>query len=378
MNILKIHTRNMPLTKDVNLEKIAEITHGFVGADLEALAKEAAMCVLRKVLPDIKFKKDEPIAPEILARLKVTDDDFRTALRVVRPSALREVLIETPNVKWEDIGGLEELKMQLKEAVELPLKNPQAFARLGIKPPKGILMYGPPGCGKTLLAKAVAKESEANFILVKGPELLNKFVGESEKGVRKVFERARQVAPCIIFFDEIDSIAPRRGTDIGSQVTERVVNSILAEMDGLEDLHDVVILAATNRPDLIDPALLRPGRFDRIIATSVPDKKTRLEIFKIHTKNMPLTKNVNLEKLAEMTENFNGADIQGLCREAALNALRLDPNAKEVTMKDFEKVLEKTSPSVKESDIKRYKEIEEAYIRTARAAQSIPKPSYLG
>ncbi|MEK6839971.1 MAG: CDC48 family AAA ATPase, partial [Nanoarchaeota archaeon] len=378
LKILKIHTRNMPLTKDVNLEHLAEITHGFVGADLEALAKEAAMNVLRKVLPDMKLKKDEVMAPELLARLKVQDEDFRAALRVVRPSAMREVLIEAPNVRWEDIGGLDDLKQQLKEAVELPLKSPQSFTRLGIKPPKGILMYGPPGCGKTLLAKAVAKESEANFISVKGPELLNKYVGESEKGVRKIFEKARQVAPCIIFFDEIDSIAPRRGMDLSNQVTERVVNAILAEIDGLEDLNDVVILAASNRPDLIDPALLRPGRFDRIIATSLPDKKTRLEILKIHTKNMPLAKNVNLETLAERTDNFNGADIQGICREAALHALRNDPDVKEISMKDFEKILEKTNPSVREGDLKRYKEIEEAYIRTARAAQVIPKPSYLG
>ncbi len=378
LKILKIHTRNMPLTKDVNLDKLAEITHGFVGADLEALAKEAAMNVLRKVLPDMRLKKDEPLSQEILAKLKVTDDDFRTALRVVRPSALREVLIETPNVKWEDVGGLDELKLQLKEAVELPLKSPHSFERLGIKPPKGILMYGPPGCGKTLLAKAVANESEANFILVKGPELLNKYVGESEKGIRKVFEKARQTAPCIIFFDEIDSIAPRRGMDISSsQVTDRVVNSILAEMDGLEDMHDVVILAATNRPDLIDPALLRPGRFDRIIATSMPEEKTRLAVFQIHTKGMPLSKDISLQKLAEQTENFNGADIQAVCREAGLNALRRDPNAKEVAMEDFETVLEKISPSVKEGDIKRYKEIEESYVRSMKVSQ-VPKPNYMG
>jgi transitional endoplasmic reticulum ATPase len=378
LKVLQIHTRNMPLTKDVNLEKLSEITHGFVGADLEALAKEAAMSVLRKVLPDLRMKKGEPLSTHILSKLKVTDEDFRNALRSVRPSALREVLVEAPNIEWKDIGGLENLKLQLKESIELPLKKPESFKRLGIKPPKGVLLYGPPGVGKTLLAKAVANESESNFILVKGPELLNKYVGESEKGVRKIFEKARQAAPSIIFFDEIDSLAPRRGMDMSSQVTERVVNAILAEMDGLEDLHDVVVLAATNRPDLIDPALLRPGRFDRIIATPLPDKKARLDIFKIHTEDMPLAKDINLEKLAEKTINFNGADIQAVCREAALDAMRKDINVKEISMQNFNNVLSKTAPSVKEEDAKKYKDIEERYIRTARAAQVIPKPTYLG
>ncbi len=377
LNILKIHTRNMPLTKDVNLENIAEITYGFVGADLEALCKEAAMNVLRSVIPDLNLKKNEPIPSEILNKLKVTSEDFKVALKTVRPSALREVLVEAPNLKWTDAGGLDELKTQLKESVELPLKNPAAFERLGIKPPKGILIYGPPGTGKTLLAKIVANESQANFISVKGPELLNKYVGESEKGIRKIFEKARQTAPTIIFFDEIDSLAPRRGLDLSSQVTERVVNSLLAEMDGLEELTDVVVIAATNRPDLIDPALLRPGRFDRIISTGLPDKKTRLDILKIHTKNIPLAKDVKLDLLVDKVENFTGADIYGVCREAALAALRRDTNAKEVTLKDFDEAFKKARPSLKPEEIEKHKHIENEYMRAAKVSQ-VYKPDYLG
>ena len=379
LKILQIHTRNMPLTKDVMLEKYAEITHGFVGADLEALCKEAAMNVLRREFPNLKLEKDEPLPAETLARLRVTNDDFRAALKIVRPSALREVLIEAPNVHWEDIGGLEDLKMQLKEAVELPLKKPEAFQRLGIKPPKGILLYGPSGTGKTMLAKAVATESEANFILVKGPELLNKFIGESEKGVRKVFEKARQTAPTIIFFDEIDALVPRRGLDLSSQVTERVVNAMLAEMDGLEELSEVVILGATNRPDLLDPSLLRPGRFDRAILTPLPDKAARLSIFKIYTKNMPLTKDVDIEKLVENTDKYTGADIAGVCKEAGLVALRRDIETKEITKKDFEEALKRVKPSLREEDIKRYKDIEDSYLQIARANQvEHKKQAYIG
>src|SRR3990167_9542794 len=288
LNILKIHTRNMPLAKDVNLKELADITHGFVGADLAALAKEAAMIVLRKVLPELKLKEEEAIPKEMLEQLRISQKDFKEALKVVRPSALREVLIEKPNVKWTDIGGLEEVKQELKEAVEWPLKHPESFIRMGVKPPKGILIYGAPGTGKTLLAKAVARESDSNFILVKGPELLSKWVGESEKAVREVFKKARQVSPCIIFFDEIDSLAPKRGSSSEGHVSERVVNQMLTEIDGLEEMHDVVVIAATNRPDIVDTALLRPGRFDRIILTPVPDEKTRLEIFNVHTKGMPL------------------------------------------------------------------------------------------
>ncbi|MEM4366466.1 MAG: CDC48 family AAA ATPase, partial [Candidatus Woesearchaeota archaeon] len=363
LNILKIHTRNMPLAKDVDLKELAAITHGFVGADLAALAKEAAMIVLRRVMPDLKY--DETVPKEVLEKLKVTKADFKEALKVVRPSALREVFVEKPNVRWESIGGLEGVKQELKEAVEWPLKYPDSFKRLGVKPPKGILLYGAPGTGKTLLAKAVATESEANFILVKGPELLSKFVGESEKAVRDVFKKARQTAPTIIFFDEIDSLCPRRGISSDSHVTERVVNQMLTEIDGLEELHDVVVIGATNRPDMLDTALLRPGRFDRIILTPVPDEKARLEIFKVHTKGMPL-KDVDLEELAKKTQGYVGADIEAVCREAAILALRENIAASGVTSKHFAEALKKVPPSVT-------KDIEDAYakllnkFRSARA-----------
>ncbi len=355
LEILKIHTRNMPLAEDVDLEKIADITHGFVGADLAALCKEAAMNVLRRILPEINLKEGEPIPKEVLEKLVVTMKDFREALKVVRPSVMREVLIETPRVGWKNIGDLEEVKQQLKEAVEWPIKHPEIFRKMGIKPPKGILLVGPPGCGKTLLAKAVAKESEANFISIKGPEVLSKWVGESERAIREVFRRARQASPAIVFFDEIDAIASTRGRDI-SGVTEKVVAQMLTEMDGLEELSDVVVIAATNRPDIIDPALLRPGRFDRIIVVPPPDKKARLEIFKIHTKKMPLAKDVDLEKLAEMTEGYSGADIEAVCREAALSALRENLKAKEVKMKHFEEVLKKIKPSLTNVNVKAYEE----------------------
>jgi transitional endoplasmic reticulum ATPase len=370
----------MPLTKDVNLKKLAELTHGFVGADLEALCKEAAMSVIRRIVPEINLKENSTIPVSVLEKLQITMKDFMEALKIVNPSALREVLVEAPNVKWKDIGGLETLKQELKEAVEWPLKHPQAFKKLGIKPPKGVLMYGPPGCGKTLLAKAVANESEANFILVKGPELISKWVGESEKGIRGIFKKAKQSSPTIIFFDEIDAIATRRGSSQGStQVTERVVNQMLTEMDGLEELNDVVVIAATNRPDMVDPGLLRPGRFDRIIMTPVPDKEARLEIFKIHTKGMPLAKDVDLEKLAEKTQNYVGADIEGVVREAGILALRDDIKVKEVSMKYFDKALKKVKSSILNEDIQKYKEIEEKYIRVARgAAMRNNNQSYFG
>tara|TARA_Y100000310_G_scaffold345673_1_gene468099 strand:+ start:3197 stop:5578 length:2382 start_codon:yes stop_codon:yes gene_type:complete len=378
LKILKIHTRNMPITKEVNLDEIASKTHGFVGADLEALCKEAAMIVIRREMPSFN-KKDSEISQEVVNRLKVTPNDFFASLKLVRPSSLREVLVEAPDVQWKDIGGLEDLKQELAEAVEWPLKIPDKFKLMGIKPPRGILVYGPPGTGKTLLAKAVANESESNFILVKGPELLSKWVGESEKGVRKVFERARQTAPTIIFFDEIDALATRRGLDSGSQVTERVVNAMLSEMDGLEELSDVVVLAATNRPDLVDPALLRPGRFDRVISTKLPNAKTRKEILKIHSKDMPLAEDVNFEELNKKLEDFNGADIQALCREAAMVALRKNLESKEVSHKDFDKAIEKIMPSLKEEDLKRYKTIEDKYLRAARIAQqSQVRQTYMG
>ncbi|PIU75679.1 ATPase, partial [Candidatus Pacearchaeota archaeon CG06_land_8_20_14_3_00_35_12] len=356
LQILKIHTRNMPLTKDVNLDEIAAITHGFVGADMAALCKEAAMNVLRKVLPEIKLKDEEQISEEILKKLQITSRDFKEAMKNVTPSAMREVLVETPNIKWSDVGGLENVKQELNEAVEWPIKHPESFIRMGIHPPRGVLLYGPPGTGKTLLAKAVANESEANFIQIKGPSLLSMWVGKSEEGVRKIFERARQVAPCIIFFDEIDSLASRRGADMGSKVHDQVLNQLLAEMDGLEELKDVVVIGATNRPDMLDSALMRPGRFDRIIYTPVPDKKSRLEIFKIHTKGMPLAKDVSIEFFAEKTEGFVGADIEALCREAAMLALRDNMGVKEVRKKYFEEAMKKVSPSVTENDSKKYKE----------------------
>ena len=378
LQILKVHTRNMPLAQDINLQEIADITHGFVGADLEALCKESAMIVLRKLLPDLQYKKEEPIPKELLERLIITDKDIKDALKIVRPSALREIFIETPNVTWKDIGGLEDLKTELKEAVELPLKHPHIFKEIGIKPPRGILMYGPPGTGKTLLAKAVAKESEANFILIKGPELLSKFVGESEKAVRKIFEKARQASPSIIFFDEIDSIAPKRGRSFDSGAIERVLNQLLTEIDGLVELNDVVVIGATNRPDIIDTALLRPGRFDRVILTPIPDYEARLDILRIHTKNMPLAADVDLLKLAKETESYVGADLEALCREAGMLALRENLKTKEIKLKHFIEALNKVKASITEEDVKRYEEIESSYIRTARGAAIRDNLNYMG
>jgi len=377
LNILKIHTRNMPLAKNVNLNELASITHGFVGADVSALAKEAAMVVLRRILPDLILKADEPIPKETLEKLRVNQKDFKEALKTVRPSALREVLVEIPNITWDDIGGLEEVKQKLKEAVEWPLKHPEAFKRMGVKPPKGILIYGAPGTGKTLLAKAVAKESESNFILVKGPELLSKWIGESEKAVREIFKKARQTAPTIIFFDEIDSLAPRRESSSDNHVTERVVNQLLTEIDGLEEMNDVVVIAASNRPDIIDTALLRPGRFDRLILTPVPDLESRKKIFEVHTEGMPL-KGVDINKLAEKTEGYVGADIEAICREAAILALRKDINAKEVTLKHFTEVIKQVRPSTTKEVEKSYEELADQF-SAARGKQMMEdKPSYLG
>jgi transitional endoplasmic reticulum ATPase len=377
LNILKIHTRNMPLAKDVNLKYLADITHAFVGADLAALAKEAAMNVLRKILPDLKLKEDESIPAEVLEKLIIAQHDFSEALKVVRPSAMREVLIELPNVNWADVGGLNELKQELVEAVEWPLKHPQSFSRLGIKPPKGILLYGPPGTGKTLLAKAVATESQANFIVVKGPEMLSMWLGESEKAVRKIFEKARQTSPCIIFFDEIDAIAPSRGGNGDNKVSERVVNQLLTEMDGLEDMADVVVMGSTNRPDMLDTALLRPGRFDRIIYTPVPKQEGRLEIFKVCTKGMPL-ENVELNQLALMTEGYVGADIDLICREAGVLALRENIQAQVVTMKHFGQALEKVSSSVTKEIEESYKSMYEQFRKAKGKEMKESRPSYYG
>lgn len=356
--ILEIHTRNMPLEKDVSLEELAERTHGFVGADLEALAKEAAMHVLRRVIPEMsKLDESETIPEEILRKLKVKKEDFDYALKIVQPSAMREVLVEIPNVKWEDVGGLKEVKERLKESVEWPLKYPKSFEKLGIKPPKGILLYGPPGTGKTLLARAVASESNANFISVKGAELLSKWVGESEKHIREVFKRAKQVAPAIIFFDEIDALTRVRGASADTDVTSRVVSQLLSEISGLEELHDVVVIAATNRPDIIDPALLRPGRFDRQILVPEPDEKSREKIFEIHTRKMPL-KGVDIKKLAKMTDTYSGADIEAVCREAALNAMRENKKAAYVTMKHFKEALKEIGPSLSRELIEYYRKLD--------------------
>jgi len=378
LSILKIHTRNMPLTKDVVLGDLAAITHGFVGADLAALCKEAAMNVLRRLLPNLKLKEDEPISPDLLEKLKVTSKDFREALKFVQPSAMREVLVESPNVKWQDVGGLGVAKQELKEAIEWPLKYPDSFKKIGISAPKGILLYGPPGTGKTLLAKAVATESESNFIQVKGPSLLSMWVGKSEEGVRKIFERAKQVAPCIVFFDEIDALASSRGREIGTHVTERVLNQMLAEMDGIEDLHDVVVVGATNRPDMLDAALLRPGRFDRMIGIYAPDKDERDAIFKVHTKNMPLAKDISIALMAEKTQGYSGADIAAICKEAGMLALRESIEAKEVKKKHFDAALKKIGASITEETIKRYKDIEKNYLRSASSSLEPMKQSYTG
>jgi transitional endoplasmic reticulum ATPase len=344
--VLQIHTRGMPLDEKVDLDEIADTTHGFVGADLEMLCKEAAMRVLRRVLPDIKA--DEEIPKETLKKMIIQKSDFKEALKEVQPSALREVLVQVPDIKWDDIGGLESAKQELREAVEWPLKYPESFDKFGVTPPRGVLIYGPPGTGKTLLAKAVANESNSNFIAVKGPELLSKWVGESEKGVREVFRKARQTAPTVIFFDEIDSIASARsGASSDSGVTQRVVNQLLTEIDGLEELQDVAVIAATNRVDIMDPALLRPGRFDRHVKVGDPDEEARLAIFKVHTKDMPLADDVDLEYLAKNTEKYVGADIEAVCREAVMLTLRNDLKAEEVKMKYFKKAMKKVKTEEK-------------------------------
>ena len=364
LEILEIHTRGMPLAEDVDLKWLADKTHGYSGADISALTKEAAMAALRRVLPDVDLEAEE-IPREVLNSISVTKDDFRNALKDMQPSTMREVLIEKPNVKWEDIGALEDAKQELKEAVEWPLKFGKVFDHMNAKPPKGILLYGPPGTGKTMLAKAVATESEANFIAVKGPEFLNKWVGESEKAVRETFRKARQASPCVIFMDEIDSIAPERGSGNGdSNVTERVISQMLTEMDGLESLNNVVVIAATNRPDIMDPALLRPGRFDKSIYIGPPDKESRRAIFGIHTKGRPLADDVDLDDLAERTDGCTGADIAAICNEAVMNAVRelvsSNPNpsdddiaACKVDGEDFQKALDKFGPKVRE-ELKEY------------------------
>ncbi len=374
--ILQIHTRYMPLEKDVGLDRIAEITHGYVGADISTLAKEAAMHALRRAMPELSgLEEDKPIPKEVLEKLRVTKEDFDYALHMVQPSAMREVLVEIPKVKWEDIGGLEEVKSALKEAVEWPLTNSESFKRVGINPPKGILLYGPPGCGKTHIVKALANEAGINFISIKGPEVMTMWVGESERKLREVFRRAKQVAPSIIFFDEIDAIAPRRGIAIGSHVTEQVVSQMLTEMSGLEELKGVVVIAATNRPDMIDPALLRPGRFDQLIYVPAPDEEARLHILKVHTKSMPL-KGVKLEKIAEKTEGYSGADLEAVAREAAMHALRENIKTKEVTAKNFDEALKKVKPSITQDMFAKYKKAVEDIKKTKLEEEE--KARYIG
>ncbi len=356
------------------LRNLADQTHGFVGADIEALCKEAAMKALRRYLPKIDLNSDE-IPIEILESIRVKWEDFQEALREIEPSAMREVFVEIPKVTWNDVGGLEDVKREIIEAVEWPLKYPEKFKKFGIRPPKGVLLYGPPGTGKTLIAKAVANETNANFISVKGSEILSKWLGESEKAIRKIFRKARQVAPCIIFFDEIDAIAQMRGIDEGSRAVERVLNQLLTEMDGLEELQGVIVIGATNRPDILDPALLRPGRFDRLVYVRPPDKKSRFAIFKIHTRNMPLAEDVDLEELAEMTEGYVGADIEAICREAVMLALRENINAEKVEMRHFLEALKKIKPSVNEAMLSFYERFEEKMklekVKTAASAKTL-------
>ncbi len=359
LEILQIHTRNMPLDKKISLKEFSQITHGFVGADISAVCREAAMSALRRYLPKIDLES-EIIDPELLEQIEVKEEDFDEALKEVLPSGIREVFVEVPNITWDQVGGLDALKQRLKESVEWPLSHPTIFNRMGITPPRGILLYGPPGCGKTLLARAVATESKANFISIKGPELLSKWVGESEKAIREVFRKAKMAAPCIIFFDEFDSIAPSRGRHTSdSGVSEKVLSQFLTELDGLEIKKDIVVIAATNRPDILDPALIRPGRIDRILLVPLPDDKGRLEILKIFTKFMPLGSNIKLESLNEMIDGFSGADIETWCREAAMIALRENIRARKVSIEHFKEARKDVNPTLTQDIINWYEKFGE-------------------
>jgi transitional endoplasmic reticulum ATPase len=364
----------MPLAKGVDLDALSDSTHGMVGADIAAIAREAAMNTLRRLLPKINLDEDQPLPAEIIENLEVTADDFDEALRRAEPSAMREVYLEIPKVSWDQVGGLKEVEEELREAVEWPLKFPAKFEKVGVQPPKGILLVGPPGGGKTLLAKAVATESETNFIAIRGPEIFSKWVGESEKGIRKIFRKARQVAPSIIFFDELDSLAPSRGQWQGSHVYESVLNQLLAELDGMEELKNVVVIGATNRPEIIDKALLRPGRFDRIIFVPPPDTEARLEILQVHTRDMPLDKDVDLEEIAKITEGYSGADLANLVREAGMYAIRSEDSLTTVNLKHFEAALEKIKPSVTPEMLKAYEDYIAAMSTKRDAIDSTPGP----
>lgn len=371
--IFQIHTRGMPLAEDVSLDDMSDRTYGFVGADIAALCREAAMNALRRILPEIDLEQKE-IPKETLDKLVVKRSDFEDVMREIQPSALREILFEVPNVTWEDIGGLDSVKSLLKEAVEWPLRYAESFRRIGVEAPKGVLLYGPPGTGKTLLAKAIANESEANFITVKGSDILSKWYGESEKHIAEIFKKARQVAPAIIFLDELDALAPMRGTALGEpHVTERIVNQLLSELDGLEELRGVVVIGATNRPDIIDPALLRPGRFDEMILVPVPDTKTRLEVFRVHTRKMSLAEDVNLDELVKMTSDFTGADIASVCKKAGRFAMREDINARVVRRDHFIAAVNETGPSVTPDIMGYYEQIKDE-LRKKRSKQIESRP----
>ena len=358
--ILQIHTRGMPLSDDVSLPELADDTHGFVGADIESLTKEAAMKALRRYLPEIDLDRED-IPPELIERMIVRRDDFRGALNEVEPSAMREVLVELPKISWNDVGGLESATEDIKESVEWPLTNPERFDRMGIDPPAGVLLYGPPGTGKTLMAKAVANETNANFISIRGPQLLSKWVGESEKAIRQTFRKARQVSPTVIFFDELDSLAPSRGGEVGSNVSERVVNQLLTELDGLEEMENVMVIAATNRPDMIDPALIRSGRFDRLVMVGQPDEEGRREILQIHTRDIPLAADVSLRELAEITDGYVGSDLQSIAREAAMTALREDTDAEAVEMRHFRQAMDSVRPTITEDILDYYEQIKDEF-----------------
>ena len=360
--ILAVHTRNMPLAEDVDLDKIADITHGYTGADIAALVKEAAMNAMRRFIQQENIDLNQPIPAEKLEKVRVTMEDFLAAMKSIQPSLMREVIVEIPEVRWSDVGGLDDVKQELRESIEWPMKYPHVFEKMGVEPPKGILLFGPPGTGKTLLAKAVATESGANFIAIRGPEVLSKWVGESEKAIRQIFRRARMVAPAVIFFDEIDSIAGVRGSD-PSGVIDRIVNQLLTELDGIQPLRRVVVIAATNRPDLLDPALLRPGRFDKLIYVPPPDLKARIEIFKVHTRKLPLAEDVNLEELARRTDGYTGADIAAVCKEAAMLALREvfsksgSLQVTKIELRHFLEVMNKIPPSLSRTDIELYEKL---------------------